>query len=138
MHNPSTADAEGDDPTIRRCIGFSRSWGFGGIYVGNIFPYRATDPKDLLGLPIFKLVPPCNIEHISEMAALCHLLILAYGNPVRKEYRPIFIDDTWHILKLTKQGNPCHPLYLKGELQPSPYISDFFNPARIKHASQGT
>ena len=47
MLNPSTADVMLDDPTIRRCIGFAKSWGYGGIYVGNIFSLRSSNPKDL-------------------------------------------------------------------------------------------
>src|SRR5437868_5145783 len=45
--NPSTADATTDDPTIRRCIGFSRLWGCGRIAVLNLFAFRATQPGDL-------------------------------------------------------------------------------------------
>ena len=67
MHNPSTADAEKDDPTIRRIINFSKSWGFGGLYVGNVFPYRSTNPKDLIGIPFEKLCPLENIKHTKEM-----------------------------------------------------------------------
>lgn len=48
MLNPSTADATQDDPTIRRCMGFARRWGYGGITVVNLYAYRATNPRDLL------------------------------------------------------------------------------------------
>jgi hypothetical protein len=48
--NPSTADAEVNDPTIRRCIGFAHDWGFGGLLMLNLFAFRATDPKRVLKL----------------------------------------------------------------------------------------
>jgi hypothetical protein len=48
MLNPSTADGKEDDPTIRRCIGFAKSWGNGSLEVVNLFGFRATDPKELL------------------------------------------------------------------------------------------
>ena len=45
--NPSTADETQDDPTIRRCIDFAKRWGYGGLYMLNIFAFRATNPKDM-------------------------------------------------------------------------------------------
>ncbi len=45
--NPSTADHQQDDRTIRRCINLLKSWGGGGIYMANLFAYRATDPQEM-------------------------------------------------------------------------------------------
>jgi hypothetical protein len=125
MHNPSTADGLKDDPTIRRCIGFARSWGYGGIYVGNLFPYRATDPDELKALPFEEVAgnPFEAFKHTSEMVQKCQLHILAYGNPAIKDFTPAFFDNHWHYLKLTNAGNPCHPLYLIGDLQPKRFNS---------------
>lgn len=120
MHNPSKADDQDNDPTITRCIGFAKSWGYGGIYVGNLITYRATKPDTLKGIPFDVLCPLVNIGHTNEMAALCKMHVLAYGNPVVKDCIPELFDDRWHYLKLTKTGNPMHPLYLKSSLLPIP------------------
>ena len=45
--NPSTADETVNDPTMRRCIGFARLWGYGGMVVVNLFAYCATKPTVL-------------------------------------------------------------------------------------------
>lgn len=123
MHNPSTADASNDDPTIRRIIGFTKAWGYGGLYVGNLFPYRATDPKELLNKPFEEVAPLENFKHTNEMKAKCQLFVLAYGNPIIKDATPEWFDDNWMALKVTKDGNPCHPLYLKLDLKPVPLVS---------------
>lgn len=47
MLNPSTADAESDDPTIRKCVGFGQRYGWGAIMVVNLYALRATDPRSL-------------------------------------------------------------------------------------------
>ena len=45
--NFSTADETTDDPTIRRCINFAKSWGYGGLYMVNLFAYRSTNPNNI-------------------------------------------------------------------------------------------
>ena len=44
LYNEATADESRDDPTIRRCIGFARRWGFARLVVLNLFAFRATRP----------------------------------------------------------------------------------------------
>ena len=47
MLNPSTADENSNDLTTIRCMNFAKKWGFGGIYIGNLYPFRAKSPKNL-------------------------------------------------------------------------------------------
>lgn len=128
MHNPSKADADVDDPTIRRCISFAKSWGFGGFYVGNISPYRATDPDELRGLDVDTLVPGWNQKYINDMFLLTTMRVLAWGIPssqiLRKLHAPKVFENhpvKWHCIQKTKDGWPGHPLFLKGNLTPIPY-----------------
>jgi len=46
--NPSTADETKNDPTISRCINFSKDWGYGGLCMANLFAFRATKPSVLM------------------------------------------------------------------------------------------
>jgi hypothetical protein len=126
MLNPSTADENIDDPTIRRCIGFAKSWNYGGILVGNLFAYRATKPKTLLNVddPIGK----DNLNHLKQMYNESEIIICAWGNGkiIKKlgkkfgnDYKPLScIYDKIYYLELSKDGTPKHPLYLKKDLIP--------------------
>lgn len=124
MHNPSKADEVNSDPTMTRCVNFAKSWGFGGIWIGNLSPYRATNPDDLKCLAPDELQPKENQNHVKEMMSICSMHILAYGNPSRAMLKPDLTKYDWHYLKLTKQGNPYHPLYLKSTLKPLKFTTN--------------
>jgi hypothetical protein len=127
MMNPSTADSKVDDPSVAKCVRFARTWGvYGGIYVGNIFAYRATDKKRLRASQIDP-VGPENDKHLIEMAKLAGVVIFAYGQPGHRSLQDrgkllanILIDKGVkpYVLKLSKNGTPCHPLYLRKTLKP--------------------
>lgn len=130
MLNPSTADANVDDPTIRRCIGFAKSWGYGGIVVCNLFAYRATNPKELLN--VCDPVGPENQQHLDECIQESEKVIFAWGNSliVKKLFNKLgylsmvkFKTSKSHFLVRSKDNTPMHPLYLKADLKPIPYIT---------------
>lgn len=122
MLNPSTADAEADDPTIKRCINFAKAWDCGGIKVVNVFAYRATNPKEL-----FKAQNPIGIEnerHIRESIINPGLIVLAWGSSCTKlksgyeKVKEILKDSKTCCLGITKDGFPKHPLYLSNTTMP--------------------
>lgn len=125
MLNPSTADANEDDPTIRRCIGYAKSWGYGGLMVGNLFSFRATDPKELKEKKndIQDIETICtNHSSLKEMHEVCEITVCAWGNPPIQVFgEPLEGLTNLHYLELTKSGNPKHPLYLKKDLKPIRY-----------------
>jgi hypothetical protein len=120
MLNPSTADADVDDPTIRRCISFAQRWGYGGIVVRNLFALRATDPRELAKHPA--PIGPANTHHLYH-AVSDALTVCAWGNggrPLAGTAAQYLAEAgvTLHHLGLTKVGQPKHPLYLKASTQP--------------------
>lgn len=113
--NPSTADAEKDDNTLRRGIGFAKAWGYGGVVFVNLFAFRSTDPKNLSYND--GIVGPDNDRHILEQVAHADRVVLAWGanggHLGRDQEVLKLLEDfpLWH-LGLTKDGHPKHPLRL--------------------------
>lgn len=122
MLNPSTADANQDDPTIRRCIGFARAWGYGGLIVTNLFALRATDPKEMKAHA--EPVGPRNDFWLKTIAHNATLMVAAWGAHGAHLGRADEVRswlDSLQCLGTTKGGFPRHPLYLKGDTQPEAY-----------------
>ncbi|MGK7888993.1 MAG: DUF1643 domain-containing protein, partial [Leptolyngbyaceae cyanobacterium] len=138
--NPSTADAVTNDPTIRRCIGFAQSWGYGGMIVTNLFSYRATRPQELRQAP-----DPIGPETDEWIVRWCQdvmnptltptstgtkdrvdgRVLAIWGNAgawwerdraISQLFRPIVPHLS--CFGITKRGQPTHPLYLPKTLQP--------------------
>jgi hypothetical protein len=135
MLNPSTADGTADDPTIRRCMGFARDLGFGGMYVVNLYAYRATKPADLWKAP--DPVGPQNDAYLTRVfaaaAAVGKPVIAAWGANARPDRVAQVLDlplarESLQALGLTKNGAPRHPLYLPATARPMPYPSGEFLP----------
>lgn len=124
--NPSTADEKNDDPTVRRCIAFARSWGYSSLTVCNIFALRSTDPKALY-VDLWDAVGAANDEHIAREAARHELVVAAWGNhgqltrrgvQVMKLLRRHAPDGVVHVLGLNSTLEPKHPLYIAGDTKP--------------------
>jgi len=128
MLNPSTADAYQDDPTIRRCIGYMKRFGYSRLEVVNLYAYRATSPSDLWEAD--DPVGPLNDNFLWHAIQDADLLIAAWGAHAKPERiedvcrlaeRP-FRGSPFLCLGKTKDGAPRHPLYLSAnaELQAWP------------------
>jgi len=132
MLNPSTADGAIDDATIRKCIGFSRRWGYGGIVVCNIFAWRATKPCDLpADLAIAE--GPFNRATVVDAAQQAvddgAPILVAWGGHAPRNAGESFLgwlDESVvgpqvECLGRTKSGQPRHPLMLSYATPREPY-----------------
>jgi hypothetical protein len=125
MVNPSTADAETNDATIRRIIGFGERLGWSRVIVGNVFAYKATDIRALAGAA--DPIGPDNSEHLRAILDQADVRVVAWGtlsklpSALRGEWRTVFEIATARGLPLkcfgvVKDGHPRHPLMLKYDL----------------------
>lgn len=126
MLNPSTADHEVDDPTIRRCLRFAESHGFGELEVVNLFAYRATDPHDLRRAGY--QVGPENDHHIAAAVGDAAAVCLAWGANVGGLERPVIVLQQLRALgvkpqclRITRGGYPQHPLMLPSSCRLMPF-----------------
>lgn len=120
--NPSWADAEIKDNTLRVCINYAQRWGYGGVLLGNLFAYRSPDPSDLYRAS--DPIGPKNDAAIKALQDQAALTVCAWGTPGKfmgrdKQVLRSLRDP--HCLVRLKSGHPGHPLYKKSSLVPIPY-----------------
>lgn len=129
MLNPSTADAEADDPTIRRCMNYALDWGHGTLLVGNLFAFRTPYPRELAieADP----VGPDNGVHLQTLLRRADMVVCGWGSNVPKSYASVVdglfaiaegLSRPLHHLRLNADGSPNHPLYLRNGLQPIRWV----------------
>ena len=129
MLNPSTADYDSDDATIRRCMDFSWRWGYGELRVVNLFAYRNREAAKMLRAA--DSVGPQNDRNILAEAKAADLVLCAWSGWSHKKVdarasaveRLIRVEAqrTLMCLGLTAWKRPVHPLYQRKDLKPTPY-----------------
>ena len=134
MLNPSTADGLQDDPTIRRCIGFTKAWGWNGLAVVNRYAFRSADPKALLSAK--NPMGPENAAYWRKWFDQAVFAVAAWGAwKPPKGLPPWGVDLSWcnpmhfagrsntplYCLGTTKDGAPRHPLYVAAKQQREPW-----------------
>lgn len=129
MCNPSVADELVLDSTLRRCWSFSEKWGFGRMEIVNLFAFRATEPKVMkavAGMGV-DVIGPRNDDFILHSAISAERVVCGWGmndfggrgdvvvNMLTMRAMELF------ALKVTKDGAPGHPLYVKGDTELTMY-----------------
>jgi hypothetical protein len=120
--NPSTADETEDDPTIRRCVGFAKREGMGGVRMLNLFALRATDPKVMLAHP--EPIGPLNDAVLRQAIGPDDVVVAAWGVHGHHRNRDLEVLACLPGIRCfgkTQAGFPRHPLYLRADTPLEPY-----------------
>lgn len=136
MLNPSTADADVDDPTVRRVKHFAERLGASDLVIVNLFAWRAADPLEIVrgGADV---VGPENDSYITSLAYWACEIVVAWGahggvmgrgDAVRRELARVRPLSPPLCLGTNSDGSPKHPLYLANDrayeeyphIEPSP------------------
>lgn len=118
--NPSTADEQTDDPTVKKCVKLAQLWGYDAICITNLFAYRATDPRAMMNAP--DPVGLGNNRHLKRIAADASLVVAAWGRWGTFHNRSAIVREMLrkydlHFLRITAD-EPWHPLYLPDSTRP--------------------
>lgn len=121
MLNPSTADADQNDPTIAKCIKFASKFILGPhrVAIVNLYAVRATDP-DVAFAHRRPVGGTKNDDVILNVAEAAERVIAAWGADKRSDGRArevyrLLRDNVklWRLGPPSKGGHPKHPLYLR-------------------------
>jgi hypothetical protein len=137
--NPSVADAEIDDPTLKKGVKYAKRWGHGSLVFVNLFAWRSTDPKKLRdvadGYGPEAVIGPGNDEAILMEADVADLIVCAWGTGGTLLGRNVEVlkllgrlDRPLYCLNVSKEQHPVHPLYQKDTLDPKVMARPFIMP----------
>lgn len=115
--NPSTADENTNDQTIRKDMGFGERNGFGGLLKLNVGAFRATKPRDWL-IAADPFGPENTIVHLKQYLTMFDVkkTVVAWGKCIGKfSYKgdeiASVLPNLW-CLGRTADGTPRHTLML--------------------------
>lgn len=120
--NPSTADETTDDPTIRRCMGFAKAWGYGALCMANLFAFRATKPEDMMSAT--EPIGSDNSQHLLRLGRDAGQIVCAWGKHGRFNYMDDAVITLLHLARLDSKlvclgvnsdKTPKHPLYIRAD-----------------------
>lgn len=120
--NPTAMDDKQSNPTLKRCINYAQDWGFGGLYVTNLFALLALTPKDLKQAK--NPIGQHNDEWLKTAANNCDLIIAAWGNDgdyLNRGQQLVTLIPNLKCLKINQSGQPAHPLYQPKTAMPIDY-----------------
>jgi hypothetical protein len=108
--NPSTADAVQLDPTLRRCVGFAKREGCGGMVILNLYAFRTKDPKVMMAA-----TDPVGPNNDRVLAHVTGTVVAGWGTNADPDRvaRVRALLPRLHALGVTKDGHPRHPLYVR-------------------------
>ncbi|MFV8227483.1 DUF1643 domain-containing protein [Mycolicibacterium fortuitum] len=121
--NPSDADEHRDDPTTRRDVRFARGFGYDAVTLLNLNAGRTPNPAELAGMD--DPIGPDNDAHLDRAAAAHDVIVFAWGANADPDRATAVATRLWNIargrggsvavLGWTADGQPRHPLYLRGD-----------------------
>lgn len=119
--NPSTANELQDDPTITRVKRFAAQWGYGGVYMMNLFAYVTPYPEELK-----KVIDPVGSNDIwlRKISAKCDKIVFAWGAFKGAKDRAEEVIKKFpgsYALVINNDGSPKHPLYVRKDQRPIEY-----------------
>ncbi len=122
--NPSTADEDQLDPTLRRIRGFSEAWGYTHFVMLNAFAFRATVPADMKTAA--DPVGPDNDHWIAHWAESAEQVMVGWGehgahHDRHAQVQALLDPRKTFCLARNASGQPKHPLYVARTTRPVRY-----------------
>ena len=110
--NPSTANAEQLDPTLRRCVRFAQREGYGGMVIVNLYAFRTKNPKAMMAA-----TDPVGPDNDRVLSGVTGTVVAGWGTSAEpaRVARALALLPRLHSLGVTKHGHPRHPLYVPSD-----------------------